>query len=262
VKIAPFGDSLLYSTYIGGATGDERAYAGRINSSGELILVGQTSSTDFPTASAFQASNGGGEDGFLVRLSASGSTLVNGSYLGGSGDDITNDIALDPSGNIYLAGKTASANFPLSGSTLDNTLDGVTDAFVTKFAADAQSLVYSTYLGGTAGDAALALDANASGEAFLTGYSLSADFPKVLAYDSTYGGGATAGDVFVSRLNASGTGLIYSTYVGGTSDEAGLAIQLDSANNAFVHRLHEVQHLPHGSGARPRIQRQPRRLRL
>ena len=234
-KVSPHGDSLMYSTYLGGATGDDRAYAVAVNSAGEACVVGHTNSTDFPTVSPLQASNNGSEDVAITRLSAAGDALLYSTYYGGAGSDIGNDIALDDADNLYLTGSTESSDFPLSGTTYDNSLDGTKDAFVLKLSADGQSVQFSTYLGGTAVDAGLALDVDpVTSEAVVCGNTLSADFPTGNNYDQTFDGGTTAGDVFVSRLSSAGNSLVYSTYVGGDKEEAPLSLALDSAGNAFV----------------------------
>lgn len=234
LKISPFGDSLIYSTYIGGASGDDRAYSATVGGLGEICLVGQSSSDDFPTVGAYQSTNAGADDVVFVRLSAAGDALLSSSYFGGTGSDVANGVAVDNSGNIYIVGRTESADFPLSATAYDNVFGGTQEAFVGKFDATGAGLTYSTFLGGAANDAALAVAVNSVGEAFVAGYTLSTDFPFVSAFDSTNAGGASAGDVFVSRVNAAGDGLVYSTFLGGTADDAGLAIALDSLDDAFV----------------------------
>ena len=232
-KISPLGDSLIYSTFISGATGDDRAYGVAVNGAGEACAVGQTSSSDFPVVSASQGALAGGDDAALLRLSASGDALLMASYLGGTASDVANGVAVDNSGNLYVVGRTESSDFPLSGSPFDNVFGGTQEAFLGKFSPTGPR-VYSTFLGGSANDAALATAVNGTGEAFVTGYTLSTDFPVLSAYDATNAGGSSAGDVFVTRFNAAGSGLVYSTFLGGAADDAGLAIALDSADNAFV----------------------------
>ncbi len=234
-KISPFGDSLMYSTYLGGSDGDDRGYAVAVNSLGQACVVGHSNSTDFPTVSPLQGSNNGTEDFVIAKLSADGSSLLYSTYYGGSGSDIGNGVAVDGADNIYVIGSTESSDFPLSGTTYDNSLGGTKDAAVLKLSADGQSVAYSTYLGGSVNDAGLAIDViPATGEATACGNTLSTDFPTGGNYDDTFGGGTTAGDVFVTRFNAAGSALIYSTYIGGDVEEAALAISLDTAGNAFL----------------------------
>jgi hypothetical protein len=233
-KISPAGDSLIYSTYLGGATGDDRGFSIAVDDSGNVYLTGVTTSTDFPTVAALQGTNAGVEDVFISKLSADGQSLIYSTYLGGSNEDVGVGIAVDVAGNAYVTGNTASPDFNLSPSPYDNTLDGAEDAFVAKLSSDGSTLVYSTYLGGSADDYGVGVDVNAAGNAFLTGYTLSSDFPTASAFDSTYNGGSSSGDVFVTCFSPAGDLLVYSTYLGGSSDDVGLAIALDDLDNAYV----------------------------
>ncbi len=233
-KIAAGGDSILFSTYIGGATGDERGFSIVVDNTGDAYIAGVTVSTDFPTVNPVQSANAGGKDAFICKLSSTGETLLYSSYLGGSSDDFASGVAIDSSGNVYLAGNTASSDFNISATPYDNTLDGTEDAFLTKLDINASSILYSTYLGGTAGDAAVDIAVDTFNNPYLVGYTSSNDFPTANAYDNSYNGGPTYGDVFITCFDSSGASLVYSTYLGGTSDDLGLAISLDSVNNAFV----------------------------
>ena len=233
-KVSPFGDSLLYSTYLGGSTGDDRAYGVQVNSLGQVTLTGSTNATDFPTVAPIQAANNGGYDAVVVQLNAAGDTLLASTYFGGAGDDIGNDVDVDTADNIYCVGNTESADLPLYGTSYDDLLGGSKDGFAAKLSADAQSMVYSTYVGGGAMDAAIAAAVHDDGQLLVTGFSLSTDFPTVNAFDASYGGGTVGGDVVIFRLNDSGSDLIFSTYIGGSGDEGGLALNVDTAGNAFV----------------------------
>lgn len=169
-------------------------------------------------------------------------------YLGGSGDDVGLDIAVDASGNIYVAGFTVSNDFPVSPSAFQrNYRHGVcgvepdtfatADVFVAKLSADGSSLVYATYFGGTGNDIAQSLAVDASGNVIVSGITNSTDFPLANALRSTFGGGSgecLSGDAFVAKLNAGGTALIYSTYLGGSNDDFCSSVALDASGNAYL----------------------------
>ena len=157
-------------------------------------------------------------------------TLMYSTYLGGSGSDQGNGIAVDSSGNAYVAGLTTSTNFPAVAGSYRTTNGGGRDAFVTKLGPSG-ALVYSTYLGGSGLDEANGIDIDASGNAYITGVTASTNFPTLGAYQTLAGGGD---DVFVTKLNASGSGLVYSTYLGGTDDDESLAIAVDGPGSAYV----------------------------
>ncbi len=161
-------------------------------------------------------------------------------YLGGSGSEFANGIAVDSDLNAYVVGRTQSVNFPTTTAIPEVTHSGVlgsSEAFVTKLSANGSTLNYSVYLGGSGGDSALSIAINkTSGDAYVTGWTTSSDFPPVSAFQSTYGGNALGnfGDAFVAKLNAAGNGLIYSTYLGGRNEDFGFAIDIDKAGNAYV----------------------------
>ena len=156
--------------------------------------------------------------------------LLYSTYLGGSGDEIGYDIALDSTGNMYIAGSTTSANFPTAGA-FQSTAPGGLDAFITKLNPAGSALVYSTYLGGSGSDAALAIAVDSAGNAYVTGVTSSTTFPTANALQGTIGG---LSDTFVTKLNAAGSALVYSTYLGGSGNESGFGIALDSTGNAYV----------------------------
>jgi len=232
-RISITGDSLLYSTYVGGETGDERGFGIRVDENGNAYVVGLTNSTDFPNVNAYQISNNGGDDAILFKLCPTGDTILYSTYLGGTENDVATGLDLADDGCVYLTGKTSSSDFP-TANCYDNTLDGSQDIFVARIGATGDILEFSTYLGGTDSDGGLGVAVGTNGDAYITGYTLSNDFPTVGAYDPSYNGGSYVGDCFVTRLDSAGNVLSYSTYVGGTEGESALSIVLDSANNAFV----------------------------
>jgi hypothetical protein len=230
-KLNPAGTGLIYSTYLGGG-GQDTATSIAIDSSGNACVAGFTYSTYFPvTASAFQSDYVGDGDGFIAELSASGSTLIYASYIGGSGPDFVRGVAVDSSGNAYLTGSTYSTDFPVVNFLQIGNV-GDADAFVARVSPSGAGLIYSTYLGGSKADfgQAIAVD-DASGNVYVTGYTYSSDFPTQNAFQSSNAGGA---DVFVTELNAAGTGLIYSTYLGGSGQDRAFGMAIDAAGSVYL----------------------------
>ncbi|MEO7724428.1 MAG: SBBP repeat-containing protein, partial [Chthoniobacterales bacterium] len=237
-KFSVNGMSLVYSTYLGG-NGSDLGFAIAVDADGNAYVTGQTDSIDFPIANPYQGLGGGMFDGFIAKLSADGSALVYSTYLGGADQDQASAIAVNSAGNAFVTGGTSSTDFP-TVTPLQNTLNGDGDAFVTKLSADGTALTYSTFLGGSDSEGAIAIAIDSAGNAYITGNTASLDFPTVHAFQSTNAG---LSDVFVSKLNAAGSALVYSTYLGGsdtdpTSANDGAdysnAIAVDSSGNAYV----------------------------
>jgi len=239
-KISPSlagASSLVYSTYLGGTYRDI-GHGIAVDGSGNAYVTGETGSIDFPTtAGAFQSANRGNTNAFMTEMNAAGSALVYSTYLGGSRYDYGYGIAVDGSGNAYVAGLTKSTDFPTTAGAFQPTLRGGSyDAFVAKInpsQAGAASLVYSTYLGGKGNDAAYGIALDGSGNAYLTGLTTSTNFPTLHPVQAKYGGGG-GGDAFVTKLNSTGSALVYSTYLGGSVSDEGDGIAVDTAGNAFV----------------------------
>ncbi len=238
-KINAPGNALVYSTYLGGG-GDDYGDRIAVDGSGNVYLTGYTTSTDFPTVSASQPTYRGGTfDAFVTKINASGNALVYSTYLGGSGADSGNAIAVDGSGNVYLTGTTSSINFPTSEYPVQNLNAGGSDAFVSKIDASG-TLVYSTYLGGNGDDYGFGIAADTFRNIYVTGRTKSTDFPGPKTIQSTpfpsVGGGYW--DAFVAKIDASGTfpylTLVYSTYLGGDYGEDGYAIAVDSSQNVYI----------------------------
>ncbi len=232
-KLNPAGSALVYSTYLGGSCQDS-GQGIAVDSSGNAYVTGGTFSTDFPTASPLQAVFGGGlSDGFVAKLNPTGSALVYSTYLGGSGDDSGYGIAVDSTGNAYVTGETDSTNFPTS-RPLQASSGGGSDAFVAKLNSGGSALVYSTYLGGSSQDFGQGIAVDSAGNAYVSGVTNSTDFPTASPLQAVFGGGVDYGDAFVAKLNPTGSALVYSTYLGGSSDDEGHGIAVDSAGNAYV----------------------------
>jgi hypothetical protein len=224
---------LTYSTYVGGSSTDIGSHIS-VDVAGNVYLTGETRSADFPTtAGVWDTALGGIRDVFVTKLNPTGTALIYSTYLGGSASDNARRIVVDAAGSVLVAGTTASADFPTTVGAFDTTANGDLDVFVTKLNAAGSGLLYSTYLGGTLADALYGLAADATGDAYVTGLTVSADFPTTGgAIDTTANGGTY--DAFVTRINAAGSALVYSTYMGGAGDETGVGIVVDSSGNAYV----------------------------
>jgi hypothetical protein len=229
VKLNPTGNTLLYATYIGGS-GDDRAAAIAVNTSGQAYVTGSTASTNFPLALPLRTTLGGSKTAFVLKLNAAGNQFLFSTYLGGTNYDVGTAIAVDASGNAYIAGDTQSLNFPVLGG-VQAALGGGIDTFVTKLTA-AGTLSYSTYLGGAANEHTGGIAVDSSGAAYIAGGTFSINFPRVGAIQTANHGGQ---DAFVSKLSASGAALSYSTYLGGSgATEQANGIAVDSMGNAYV----------------------------
>jgi hypothetical protein len=229
-KLNAAGSALVYSTYLGGSSPDT-AYGIAVDPSGSAWVVGVTNSSDFPKVNAHRATLGAYADGFVVRLAPSGSSLTFSTYVGGDGEDTVASIALDGAGNGLIAGQTASSDFSSPG-VLQTVRKGYRDAFVAKFS-PAGSRLFATYLGGSSDDRATSIATDSSGNAYVVGATTSTDFPTVNPLPAV----PTSSGGFVTKMNASGTALVYSTYFGSTSSSYYYyydPIAVDAAGNAYV----------------------------
>ncbi len=222
---------LAYSTYLGGGNVDQ-GNGIAVDSAGNAYVAGNTASTNFPTANAVQGTFAGTDDAFVTKLNANGSALLYSTYLGGSNLDQGYGIAVDSAGNAYVTGQTTSTNFPTANAVQGTNAGGDADAFVTKLNANGSALVYSTYLGGSDFDYGNGIGVDSAGNACVTGFTSSTNFPTANAVQGTNAGGD--GDAFVTKLNATGSARLYSTYLGGSNYDGGHDIAVDSAGNAHV----------------------------
>jgi len=224
-KLNSTGSVLMWSTYLGGQSPD-RIWDLVLDAQDRPIVAGETYSRDFPTTpGAFDTTVNLPPDGFLTKLDAAGSRLVWSTCLGGNADDQITRVVLGPGQILIVSGNTASSDFPTTPGVFDRTFHGSEDCFVTAFDPSGGSLLYSTFLGGSEEDMGNALAADSSGEVVVAGSTTSHDFPVTAgAYDTTHNGYK---DIFVSRLDATASRLIWSTYVGGLAADEAFAVLLD-----------------------------------
>lgn len=237
-KLSADGSTLLFSTFLGGSD-IELGNAVALDDSGAVVVTGTTYSNDFPTTTgAYDTTLDGDRDAFVAKLSADASTLIYGTYLGGTDRDYGHDLGADASGAVVVAGETDSNDFPTTTGAFDTTFNGVSpwywnDAFVAKLSADGSNLLYGTFLGGTKRDSSRAVAVDSSGVAVVTGYTSSLDFPtNPNAFDQSYNGDEN--DVFAVKLSADGSQLIYGTYVGGSDNETSYDVILDNTGAALI----------------------------
>lgn len=246
VKLNPTGSGLAYGTFLGGDNMDV-ALGVAVDGTGSAYVTGWTRSNNFPTTlGAFDTShNGEGTtDVFLAKLNPAGSGLSYGTFLGGSLEEIGFAVAVDRTGSAYVAGATQSIEFPTTPGAFDTSFNGgYADAFVLKLNPVGSGLLYATLLGGNDEDWGYAVAVDAAGSAYVTSKTQSNNFPTTPgAFDTSYNGGTCEApsytypcfDVFVAKLNPTGSGLIYATFLGGDSDEEGRSIAVDSAGRAYV----------------------------
>jgi hypothetical protein len=226
---------LSWSTYLGGSI-NEVGFGIAVDASGSAYVTGGTNSLNFPvtTGGPIQSSCCGPNDIFVTKLNPAGTALVYSTYLGGSNEDLGRAIAVDAVGSAYVIGVTRSPNLPMMGSSIQSVLgSSFGDAFITKLNPTGTAIVYSTYLGGSTDNYGLGIAVDAAGSAYVTGFTFSSNFPGTAgsSIQSTSGGSM---DAFVTKLNPTGTALVYSTYLGGSGSEVGYGIAVDASGSAYV----------------------------
>ncbi len=293
-KLNASGTALIYSTYVGGGgddwVGDDYADLAQniagihgglaVDTNGNAYVTGWTLSLNFPMRNAYQTVNGGGADAFLFKLGPAGTNLLYSTYLGGPGDDKGHAVAADNSGNAYVCGETYSGrNFPTKNPFQSKAggypqTDGAyADAIVAKFnttLSGASSLIYASWLGGSQDDRGTAIAVDAAGNVYVTGIvddsfyyytyqypnAPSSDFPVVNAFEPSFNAGSTnvlAGltDGFLAKINAAGSAVTFATFLGGSGEDAGLGITLDSNTNIYVVGLTDSGDFPIQNAAQP-----------
>ncbi len=277
-RISANGDQLMYSSFFGGKF-DDLVTAIALDATGNVYLTGGTTSLDLPLASAYQSTmaGSGGEqvyprygvvpfnagDVFLAKFNPAGTELTYSTYFGGNRDDMSTTIAVDGSGAAYIGGYTLSAppSFPVSasayqrvsrgGDLANNIFWNFGEAFVAKFGPSG-AMVYSTLLGGSGDDVISSIAVDSGGNVYATGFTCSKDFPVTAGVvQAAYrgpGGAPVAdqliGDVFVSKLDPAGSRLVFSTYLGGSGDDAAMSIRLDPDGNIVIAGMTDSQDFP------------------
>ncbi|MCS7028875.1 MAG: SBBP repeat-containing protein [Bacteroidia bacterium] len=231
-KLNSTGTALVFSTYIGGSNND---YARDIfvDNGGNVYVVGGTSSADYDiTGSTFQTTLDGYTDAFVTKLNPTGTALLYSTYLGGGDYEDATGIAVDNAGNVYITGHTASTNYDISPGAFQTTNGGEIDVFVTKLNNLGNSLLYSTYIGGDSAEVFPDIAIDASGNAYITGWTGSPNFDVTSGAFQTSIGGEFDG--FVTKINPTGTALVFSTFIGGSSEDIPQRILVDNSGNVYI----------------------------
>ena len=231
---------LLYSTYLGGSTPNQ--YDGgvdiQVDDSENIYIAGYTSSSDFPTINAFDDTYNMGEnpyyDAFITKFSTDGTMLLFSTYLGGTNTDCAYGLKIDTQESVYITGVTWSSDFPLV-YPYDDSLSGSMDIFVTHLCSTGESVLYSTYIGGSEDETGFGIALDKKGAIYVTGSTCSVDFPIINAYDSILNDGySSTYDAYVTKIAPDGATLIFSTYLGGSECEEAFSIAVDNNGCAYI----------------------------
>jgi uncharacterized protein (TIGR03437 family) len=251
-KLSAAGNSLIYSTVMGGGKLDGCSSVG-VDSSGNAYVVGATNSSDLPVVNAVQQNFaatffGASGSAFAAKLSPDGTKLLYSTYFGGTGDNAATSLAVDGAGNAYFTGFTTSSSFPVSQGAYQTTYGGTGgqifpifasgDAFVVKLSPSGQ-VVYSTYLGGSKDEIGMGIAIDAKGDAYVGGATLSTNFPTQNAFQAAYRGAGgekygAGGDGFITELDPTGSQILFSSFIGGSLDDRVLGVALDSSGNIYL----------------------------
>jgi hypothetical protein len=230
-KLNAAGTVLTYSLMVGGS-GDDQARGIAIDSQNAAYVTGYTNSADFLVGIGPDTTPNGGFDAFLYKVNPAGTVLNFSGFIGGAGTDVGLEVAVDPGGNSYVTGHTQSGDFPTTLGAFDTSQNGDFDAFVTKVSPTGTTLVYSTFLGGALADYGRDIAVDGVGNAYVIGHTSSANFPvNADGPDTTHNG---AFDAFVAKLNGAGATLLYSGYMGGSANEEGEGLAIDSTGASYI----------------------------
>jgi hypothetical protein len=241
-KLSQNADSLIYSTFLGNPTyisgkNYSWGFAIDVDTFGNSYITGRTT-YGFPTTpGAYDRKFKGESQCYITKLNSLGTDLIFSTFIGGDSLEFGRSIKIDSIGNAFIAGSTNSNNFPTTKDAFDRIYNGNGDGFVTKLNAKGSALIYSTFVGGNNSDNSSSINIDKYENAYILGETASSDFPTVAgAYDSTFSSGVTPYecDLFVTKLNSEGSSLIYSTYIGGNSQDEGHSIAIDNNNNVVI----------------------------
>jgi IPT/TIG domain/Beta-propeller repeat len=251
-KINPQGTAVVWATYLGGTEGVEYSEGIAVDGAGNVYVSGDSNSTDFPvTAGALQTTHSGGNrDSWVAKINSAGTALAYCTYLGGSGDEGNLDLAIDGSGNAYVVGYTGSPAFPgMTGSSIQPALSGGSDGYLVKLNPTGTAAVYATYLGGSSGwDSTYAVFVDASGNAYVGGSTASTAFPGVSGSSLQPAHGGSSRDAYLTKINAAGSAILFSTFLGGTGFDNIHSVVLDSSGDILVTGLTTSTNFPGVTG--------------
>jgi hypothetical protein len=219
---SPSGGSLLFCTYLGGSS-DDRAFGLAVDAAANTYVTGWTSSTNFPVLGGVQAKLSGSRDAFVAKLNPSGNALIYSTYLGGSGVDTGNGIALDTNNSAVIVGDTTSTNLATTPGVLQRRTAGSQDTFVAKLTPSGSGITFMTYFGGSASEHGAAIQVDSSNTVFIGGSTYSTNLPTSHAFQPQSGGGQ---DAFFTRLSADASAILFSTYIGGSNGQPGAPEEL------------------------------------
>jgi hypothetical protein len=245
MKLSTEDGSLIYSTFLGGDYVD-MARGIALNSAGEIYLVGSTESTDFPTVNAYQDHNSSPlyvySDIFITKLNPAGDSILYSTYFGGYKDDAPIGVEIDSDGGIVITGQTDATDFPL----VNPIMSGPDNLFITRFSADGSTILFSTYFGGEDSDRIGAMTLDAGGNVYIAGSTRSVEFPttpgayqeefagEILGCEVPFGGHYNCEDMFVTKLAPNGSGIIYSSFLGGSTVEECRDLAIDGQGRAYL----------------------------
>jgi hypothetical protein len=229
LKLTPNGKGLVFSSYLGGSESDECQRL-VLDASGSLFLTGQTLSLDYPILKAYQKTHKGQYDIFVSKFAPDGKTLIYSTYLGGSGYEYGNALAIDGQGAAYIAGATEGEDFPIKNAFQPKKGGGPKDGFIAKLSSAGDELVYSSYLGGSSEDVCYAVAVDSAGAAYLTGLT-DGSFPLKNAFQKIRKGSS---DAFIAKVAPDDSSLVYSTFLGGSGFDRGGGIAVDGAGKAYI----------------------------